>query len=265
MVSILISTYNWEQALELCLKSILRQSVLPDQVVIADDGSTEATRLVVEAYACTAPFDVCHVWHQDNGFRLSEIRNKAIAKCTGDYLIQIDGDVILHRHFIKDHLAIQKRGYFVTGSRASMDKSLSDKLLSNQSIDVTWRDKSLEKWHYGVRFPLLSRCFRNHKAKSCHHGVGCNMAFYVADLMAVNGYDENFQGWGGEDHNIMYRLMTLGIKKRTLKFGGIQFHINHRERYNCDNHIANDILFQEAVKQQTTFCTNGIIKNKNDE
>lgn len=254
MISLILSTYNWEQALDLCLKSILRQSVLPHQVVIADDGSGDATRLLIESYARIAPFPIVHVWHKDDGFRLAEVRNLAIEACKGDYIIQIDGDVILHRHFIKDHLKIAKPGYFITGSRVSMGIDLSNQLLKSASIDVTFLDKNLEKRIYGFRFPLLSLCFRRHKRLSHNHGLGCNMAFFKSDLMAVNGYDEAFKGWGGEDHDIMCRLMNMGLKKRTLKFSGIQFHINHRERYNCDNSSTNSKIQQQTLLNKTTFC-----------
>ena len=92
--SLIISTYNWPEALRLCLLSVLGQSVLPDEVIIADDGSTGQTADVVEAMRPLFPVKLIHVWQEDNGFQLSKIRNKAIAMSSCDYIIQVDGDLI---------------------------------------------------------------------------------------------------------------------------------------------------------------------------
>lgn len=69
-VSLIVTTYNWEKALNLYLNSVLRQSVLPDEILVADDGSKEPTRLTVEAFARISPVPVRHIWHEDDGFRL---------------------------------------------------------------------------------------------------------------------------------------------------------------------------------------------------
>lgn len=116
-VSLIISTYNFPKALDICLQSVLQQSVLPDEVLIADDGSREETKKVVEKFQKQLPVPMIHVWHEDNGFRLTVIRNKAIAKASKDYIIQIDGDIILNRHFIKDHKRFARKNSFVSGSR----------------------------------------------------------------------------------------------------------------------------------------------------
>lgn len=95
--SLLISTYNWCEALNLCLNSVLRQSQQPDEIVIADDGSREDTKLLIADFSKKSPVPIIHVWHEDIGFRKTIILNKAIAKCSSDYIIQIDGDLILHK------------------------------------------------------------------------------------------------------------------------------------------------------------------------
>ena len=100
--SLLITTYNRPDAIELCLQSILRQSVLPLEVVVCDDGSTGETKELIEEYQKKFTVPLIHVWQPDEGFKLAQIRNKGIAKARGNYIIQADGDLILHRHFIKD-------------------------------------------------------------------------------------------------------------------------------------------------------------------
>jgi glycosyltransferase involved in cell wall biosynthesis len=108
--SLIIATYNRPDALCLCLKSVCEQSVVPAQVIIADDGSTEETAEVVNEFKRIAAIEVKHIWHPDEGFRLAAIRNKAIAEVSSAYVIQIDGDLILHPQFVADHLALKKEG-----------------------------------------------------------------------------------------------------------------------------------------------------------
>ena len=102
--SLIISTYNRSDALELCVKSVLRQSLLPDEIIIADDGSKEETGELIHQLATTSVVPIIHVWHEDLGFRLATIRNKAIVKATKEYIIQIDGDIVLHKDFVKKKL-----------------------------------------------------------------------------------------------------------------------------------------------------------------
>src|SRR5687767_4927209 len=134
--SLIISTYNWPSALNLCLQSVLQQSVLPDEVIIADDGSTDDTRQLIASFIRKSPVPIIHVWQADEGFQLAKIRNRAIAQAAHPYIVQIDGDLILPRHFIKDHLQVSNKGSFVTGSRVLLSPTTSKTLLENNSIDI---------------------------------------------------------------------------------------------------------------------------------
>ena len=125
--SLIISTYNRSDALELCVKSVLRQSLLPDEIIIADDGSKEDTGELIHQLAASSEVPIIHVWHEDLGFRLASIRNKAIAKASKEYIIQIDGDIVLHKDFVKDHVRFAKKGSFVTGSRVLIREGLTRK------------------------------------------------------------------------------------------------------------------------------------------
>ena len=116
-VSLLVSTYNWKEALALCLRSAFSQTVKPDEIVIADDGSREDTRELIENMKKKTDIPVVHVWHEDKGFRKTNILNKAIKKISSEYIIQIDGDIVMDKNFISDHLELVEEGYFVCGSR----------------------------------------------------------------------------------------------------------------------------------------------------
>ena len=104
---------------------------MPSEILIADDGSTEETAAVVREFQKISNIEIKHIWHPDQGFRLAAIRNKAIAEVSSDYIIQIDGDLVLHSHFVADHLALKKQGYFVAGSRVMLSKKSTQALSSS--------------------------------------------------------------------------------------------------------------------------------------
>lgn len=228
--SLIIATYNWPQALHLCLESVLRQTILPDEIIIADDGSTEGTQRLVEAFKAKSPVPVLHVWQPDEGFQLARIRNKAIARAAHPYIIQIDGDLILHSHFVEDHLCLQERSYFVTGSRVLMNEATTASLLAHQSVDVYNHYRGSKNFLNRFRNALL-RNFLSKRYKINGHNrfytKGCNMAFWRADLLQINGYNEAFTGWGLEDSELAIRLINSGLRKKFLKMGGITYHLHH--------------------------------------
>ena len=118
--ALLVSTYNWPDALHVVLKSLKNQTVSPQEVLIADDGSREETKNLIHRYQIELTFELKHIWQEDKGFRKSAILNKAVAATDADYIIQIDGDCIMHPHFIEDHLAAAKREVYLFGSRVNI-------------------------------------------------------------------------------------------------------------------------------------------------
>ena len=97
--SLVIATYNWPEALELVLLSVLKQSIIPDEVLIADDGSTIETQVLIKLYSSKFQTGIKHVWQEDKGFQQTSILNKSVSESKGEYIIQIDGDIIMHKHF----------------------------------------------------------------------------------------------------------------------------------------------------------------------
>ena len=260
-ITLLVSTYNRPEALEPVLLSILRQTLLPTEVVIADDGSKDETRRLIERIGENSPVPLVHVWHPDTGFRLSEIRNKAIAAAKGDYIIQIDGDVLLERHFIADHAGMAEPGWFVCGSRVMLSQELTGKIMSGE-VNVP------RLWNTGIIFLLNGLrigWLRNYMAKRYARGEvrrlrGCNMAFWKKDLVAVNGYNEDLTDWGGEDAEIAYRLVHSGVQKKMLKMGGVEYHLYHTfaPREAVGRH---DDVIQQVKREKTAWCGNGLDKH----
>ncbi|MCG2613447.1 glycosyltransferase [Terrimonas sp. NA20] len=257
-VSLIVATYNWPEALKLCLASIADQSVLPDEVIIADDGSTEETDQLIERMRPLLPIPVVHVWQEDKGFRLTKIRNKAIAKASYEYIIQVDGDLILQKHFVRDHLEVSRPGHFVAGSRTMINETLSKRLLQSGKHLLNPYRSGIGNRLNAIRNKIFrSRLTTRYKPGNLEKLRGCNMAFWKKDLIATNGYNEAFEGWGKEDNEIAYRLSNANITKLALKFGGVVYHLHHRE--NCRGLCQkNQALLQQTIESRITRCTLGL-------
>jgi glycosyltransferase involved in cell wall biosynthesis len=132
--SLIITTYNWPESLELILKSILLQTEFPNEIIIADDGSKIETTNLINYYKKISNIPIIHIWQEDLGFRASEVRNKAIKECNYEYIIQIDGDTVLHKDFIKDHKNLATKNCFISGSRVLVGKETTAKKIKNMSI-----------------------------------------------------------------------------------------------------------------------------------
>jgi len=264
-VAILIATYNWPQALQQTLMSVANQTIQPNEVLIADDGSDERTSKLIQAFKLNHPnLNIIHVWHEDNGFRLAAIRNKSIRMAQSDYIIQIDGDIILDQHFIADHLSLKEKGFFVTGSRLLLGKKITDALLESEKVNfarLRWRGKN---FFNTLRIPMFTGLLQNTyktKGEYLYYVKGCNMAFWKSDLYLVNGYDESFNGWGREDTDICIRLIHAGVKKKFIKFGGVQYHLHHALA-SRDQLDANDALIEQLKLNQISFCKQGLVKSE---
>lgn len=257
--TLLVSTYNWPTALELSLASMFKQTVLPDEIVIADDGSTDATRQAIERIQSTSPVPIIHVWHEDRGFRKTIILNKAIAKATGDYILQVDGDVILSKHFVSDHLELAEPNCFVCGSRVKLTPEMTQSILTAHEFRLQRRDLPLTFVLNSFRSRLLRRFLAERYARKIDHLRGCNMAFWRADLIKVNGYNEDLMQWGHEDGEIAFRLHFAGVKKKALKMGGNVYHLYHKEASRSNEQTHLDEL--ERVKcEHLSWCSNGLDK-----
>lgn len=256
-LSIIIPTYNWPEALNLCLQSVLAQSILPDEIIIADDGSKQNTSDLINNIRKTTNIPIIHVWQEDMGFRLAQIRNKAIARSSKDYIIQIDGDVILHKDFIKDHIRFARKGSFVSGSRVIIEKELAERLLSTQTFNISIFTKGTHSKLNGIHLPCFSPLQEKYRQNDILYVRGCNMAFWREDLLQVNGYNEEMTGWGREDNEVASRLINSGKEKRIIKFAGIMFHIYHPMRPRTSLN-KNDIILQQTIDSKSTWCNKGI-------
>ena len=257
-VTLIITTYNWPEALELVLESVLNQEVLPTEVIVADDGSKPSTLDIINSFKLRFPIPFKHVWHEDNGFNKSMILNKAIVKSKGDYIIQSDGDCILHPYFVKDHLRFVKKNQYLFGSRVNIQASYLKNLFSKKQITFNLFSKGIKKRTRALHFPFLSRFYKI-KNEFSENFRGCNTSFFKSDFIDVNGYNEDITGWGREDSELMLRLHNKGVKARRLRYRGIVFHIWHKEKAK-DRVEFNNQIEQMVINKSLSWCENGINK-----
>jgi len=257
-VSLIITTYNRPDALLRVLESVLLQTQLPDEVVIADDGSMDATKNCISEFNKSAPFLLIHSWQQDQDFRAAESRNKAIAKSTCEYIIMIDGDMILHHKFIEDHLFHAEPGYFIQGSRVFLDKKITNKILKTGLYFLSFFSLGLSNRKNAIYSVFFARFFL--KKRNYIEGIkSCNMSFHKKDYIGINGFNNDLVGWGKEDTEFAVRLINYGINRKNIHFNSIQFHLWH-EKSSRALLTKNDAILQNTINSKLDWCENGISK-----
>ena len=264
-VSLIITTYNRPDALELVLKSALSQTRLPDEIIVADDGSRQETAEVVDFIRRRTSIPVKHSWQPDRGFRAAESRNRALAQAKSDYIVLIDGDMILDPSFIADHLKIARKGRLIQGSRVILTEDKTQDILDEGDLPaLSMFSSGIEKRLSALRCRCLAK-LAGRKGNRKHKGIKtCNMGFFRSDALAVNGFDNSFVGWGREDSEFVARCYHNGMKRHNLKFAGIAYHLWHNEAER-DSLPQNDALLEATLSERKIRCVHGVSDFIKDE
>ena len=234
LISVIVTTYNREDALEAVLSSLSRQSDRGFEVVVADDGSRATTAAVVERWRPRLGVPLDHVWQMNCGFRAAEIRNRAILVCHGDYCIFLDGDCIAPADFVATHRRLAERGWFVTGNRVLLSSTLTAAVLSDDLRPETWSAPGWirQRLRGGVnrlaavlRLPLGP--LRKLRSGQWRGARSCNLAIWRSDLEWVDGFDACFSGWGREDSDLLIRLLRCGLRRKDGRFATGVIHLWH--------------------------------------
>jgi glycosyltransferase involved in cell wall biosynthesis len=256
--SVIVTTYNRPGALKKVIAALYRQTRPPDEILVADDGSGPETRELIAELGQKAGPPLCHVWQEDQGFRLAMIRNKAVLKAKGEYLILMDGDCIPTRHFVADHLALAEKGYFFQGKRALVNQKIADNFAFRDTLSFVRLFRlalsgGISNAHHIVRIPFFP-CSRNRKMSGVR---GCNMGFFKADVEAVNGFNHEFTAWGREDSEFVSRLFKYGLKRKEHPFRAVCYHLWHREnKAVCLE--KNEDLLEQALASPAWRCERGL-------
>jgi glycosyltransferase involved in cell wall biosynthesis len=236
LISVIVATYNRADALAAVLRSLADQRDRDFEVVVADDGSASDTTHVIREWSKQMPVPLRHVWHEDRGFRLAEIRNRAIDVSKGSYCIFLDGDCLARPRFISAHRALAQRGWFVTGNRVLLSSAFTQRILRDRLDAHLWSASRLAgcRLNGSVNrvaplFGLPLGPFRRLRATRWRGARGSNMAFWREDLMRVNGFDAAFIGWGREDSDIFVRMICSGVRRKDGRFATGVLHLWHPE------------------------------------
>ena len=236
LISVIVTTYNREDALEAVLSALSGQTDREFEVVVADDGSRPTTAALIERWKGRLGVPLSHVWQADRGFRAAEIRNRALLAARGDYCVFLDGDCIARADFVATHRRLAERGWFVTGNRVLLSRELTAAVLREGVLPQTW---NLAQWinrraQGGVnrlaavlRLPLGP--LRKLRPGQWLGARSCNLAVWRSDLERVDGFDASFRGWGREDSDLLIRLLHSGVRRKDGRFATGVIHLWHEE------------------------------------
>lgn len=259
-VGVIVTTYNRPDMLIKVLTGLIRQSRAADEIIVADDGSARETEAQIRGFLAENRAPVKHVWQEDKGFRAARIRNRGIRASESDYLVFLDGDCIPHRHFVRDHERLAEKGCFFQGKRVIVGRSaapafsFADTRSLRTLMGYAVRG-GISNSHHIFRLPFLpARTVRKLS------GIrSCNMGVFKADLLAVNGFNESFVGWGREDSEIAVRFYKYGMKRKEHPFMAVCYHLWHPENERSEL-ARNDRLLEAAQQASTYICRKGIVK-----
>lgn len=236
LISVIVTTYNREDALAAVLRSLARQTDRDFEVLVADDGSGPATAATVQAWKSKVGHRVEHVWHEDKGFRAGEIRNRAVLAARGDYIVFLDGDCLVRPDFIAQHRKLAEPRAFVTGNRILLSPDLTSRVLREGLAPEIWSFGRFiaERLRGGInRLSALLHLplgpLRQIRAKEWKGARSCNLAIWRRDLDTVDGFDADYSGWGKEDSDLIVRLINAGIARKDGNFATGVIHLWHKE------------------------------------
>ncbi len=255
-VALIINTHNQPDYLERVLRAVAGQSSMPEEVLLADDGSGRETRELFAAWAARQRCGTAHTWQPHEGFRRARILNEAILRAQQEYLVFLDGDTVPHPQFVADHREQARPEAFVQGHRALIRESgarwFGKGTFERDRRRALWRGQ-IQGLKHAFRWPApLVR------ARGDLRGIrGCNLAIWRADLVRVNGYNEAFVGWGREDSELAVRLMNLGRRRLDLRGRALCYHLWHPPASRAELGV-NDELLARAQTERATRCEKGL-------
>ena len=227
-----------------------------------------STRQLIENYSLSSNIQIKHVWHPDEGFRRTLILNKAVTQSSGEYLIFLDGDCIVFPDFISRHAALAEAGYMVMGSRILCSAAFTSRIENNKLWPCTFKFKewlrSLAKNDINRIFPLLKLpdgLWRKLRTKKWLGIRTFNLAVWKNDFYAVNGFDEQFEGWGHEDADLAIRLINNSILRKDGQFALPVLHLWHAEN-DRSNEKENKNYLASSINSRKIKAIKGIINSK---
>lgn len=261
LISLIVTTYEWPQALAAVLRSLAHQTDKNFEVIVGDDGSGPPTGRLIGEWERRMPVPLKHVWHEDRGFRAGEIRNRAVRASEGALCVFLDGDCLARPDFVAAHRRLAEPGWFVAGNRILLTQALTERVLRDNLEPETWTLAKVlrQRLSGGINraVPALRLPFGplRRLKKAAWTGVrSCNLAVWRQDFERVDGFDAAFSGWGLEDSDLVVRLLNAGVRRKDGRFATGVFHLWHRDvdrsRFADNQRQLDEVLASRRVRAQ---------------
>jgi len=264
LISVIVTTYDREDALDAVLRALSRQSDRNFEIIVAEDGSRPETAHTVQAWSSRSSVPIKHVHHEHDGFRGGEIRNRGIRASTGKYCIFLDGDCLPRVDFVATHRALAEPGWFVAGNRILFARRFTEAVLAEGLPVETWKFAALLRQRLrggvnrllpAIRLPLGPlRKLPRHGWKGAKT---CNLAVARGDLDRIDGFDGSYTGWGLEDSDLVVRLLHAGVRRKDGRFATGVLHLWHTQS-DRSRYAANRTMLEEAIRARRVRARRGL-------
>ena len=270
--SIIISVYKDTDSLDLILDSLSNQTIIPNEVIISEDGnSKEMVEYVNVAKDKYKKLDIIHLYQEDIGWRKTIALNRAIVASKYEYLIFIDGDCVPFDDFIENHVKQASKKIVLAGKRVELGEQITKEIRSKK---LTVSKLTNNYWLYAIKLikdktrhleDILHISYKSFLApfvkKEVNYIIGCNWSAFKEDILAINGFDETYKLPSvGEDVDLGWRFRGLGIELKSCRYNANLVHLYHKKRFDSSQGIINNAILWKNHAQNKFFCDNGIIK-----
>lgn len=271
-LSVIVSTYNKPRDLERVLWGYAVQTRRDFELLVADDGSGPETAAAIDRVRAEAGLEIVHVWHEDRGFRKSEIMNRAIVAAGGDSLLFTDGDSIPRADLVATHRALAEPDTYLAGGYLKLSPEVSDAITpgdvrAGRFVDLGWL--RAQGWRPGrralrlVRWRVLAAAL-DRMTPTQPLFAGNNASVSAEAMVAVNGFDMEM-GYGGLDRAVGYRLMNLGIRGKQVRHRAVAMHLHHDRPYKRPEVMQRNREILESIRRDgETRARQGLAELKPD-
>ncbi|PNH90096.1 glycosyltransferase [Vibrio diazotrophicus] len=260
-IEVIMAAYNNVRDMRLVFEGYLRQENKDFTICITDDGSGPEVKALVDVYASLG-LSIRYLWQEDEGYRRALALNRAIESSTAQYIVMTDNDCIPSRYFIEDYHQLLAENTMLFGRRVDLYEPASN-LIRNHTISLdamespTWlliqaMKKGLKRPEMGIRFPSFIFNLLNRKKRGA---IGANLAVPRVALLAVNGFDADYEGYGMEETDLVWRLEQAGVIAKTVLSRCALFHLYHKEKAQSCKAME---MFKHKRECGRIECINGI-------
>ncbi|MCT7550734.1 glycosyltransferase [Aliarcobacter butzleri] len=270
--SIIISVYKDTDSLDLILESLCNQTIIPDEIIISEDGnSIEMSDYVKVAKEKYKKLDINHLFQEDIGWRKNIALNRAIVASKYEYLIFIDGDCVPFDDFIENHLGQATKRIVLAGKRVELGENITREIRSKK---LTVSKLTNNYWLYVIKLindktrhleDILHISYKSFLSpyikKEVNYIIGCNWSAFKEDILEINGFDETYTLPSvGEDVDLGWRFRGLGIELKSCRYNANLVHLYHKKRFDSSQGIINNAILKKNFDANKFFCDNGIKK-----